>query len=87
MITDFKLQNYLQNGDSHKQFTKKDTNKNKGGAKVQVLGHGGGCNSAPNEPNDLKFCIQEAFLGYKCWSSQGHVTPHAIFQVIWFIGG
>ena len=35
----------------------------KGGSKVQVLGQGGACNSAHNGPNDLKFCMQGAFVG------------------------
>ena len=36
----------------------------KGGSKVQFLGQGGACNSAPNGPNDLKFCMQGAFVCY-----------------------
>ena len=36
----------------------------KGGSKVWVLGQGGACNSAPNGPNDLQFCMQGAFVGY-----------------------
>ena len=36
----------------------------KGGSKVRVLGQGGACNSAPKGPNDLKFCMQGAFVCY-----------------------
>ena len=36
----------------------------KGGSKVRVLGQGGACNSVPNGPNDLKFCMQGAFMCY-----------------------
>ena len=36
----------------------------KGGSKVRVLGQGGACNSVPNGPNDLKFCMQGAFVCY-----------------------
>ena len=36
----------------------------KRGCKVQFLGQGCACNSAPNGPNKLKFCIQGAFVGY-----------------------
>ena len=36
----------------------------RGGSKDRFLGQGGACNSAPNGPNDLKFCIQGAFVGY-----------------------
>ena len=36
----------------------------KGGSKVRVLGQEGACNSAPNGPNDLKFCMQGAFVCY-----------------------
>ena len=35
-----------------------------GGRKVRFLGEGGACNSVPNRPNDLKFCIQGAYVGY-----------------------
>ena len=38
--------------------------KQKGGSKVRVLGQGGACNSVPNGPNDLKFCMQGAFVCY-----------------------
>ena len=37
--------------------------KRKGGSKVQVHRQGGACNSALNEPNDFKFCMQGAFVG------------------------
>ena len=44
-------------------------------SKVQFLGQGGACNSAPNRPNDLKFCIQWLlWVTIEFWSSQGHVT-------------
>ena len=36
----------------------------KGGSKVRVLGQGGACNSVPCGPNDLKFCMQGAFVCY-----------------------
>ena len=36
----------------------------KGGSKVWVLRQGDACNSAPKWPNDLKFCMQGAFVGY-----------------------
>ena len=36
----------------------------KGGSKVLFLGQGGACYSVPNGPNDLKFCIHGAFVGY-----------------------
>ena len=36
----------------------------KGGSKVRVLGQEGACNSAPNGPNNLKFCMQGAFVCY-----------------------
>ena len=36
----------------------------KGGSKVRVFGQGGACNSAPKGPNDLKFCMQGAFVCY-----------------------
>ena len=35
----------------------------RGGSKVWVLRQGT-CNPAPNGPNDLKFCMQGAFVGY-----------------------
>ena len=38
----------------------------KGGMKVHVLEQGGVCNSAPNGPNDVKICLQGAFVGYYC---------------------
>ena len=36
----------------------------RGGNKVWVLGQGGTCKPAPNGANDLKFCMQGAFVGY-----------------------
>ena len=42
----------------------KKNNFEKGGSKVRVLGQGGTCNSVPNGPNDLKFCMQGAFVCY-----------------------
>ena len=36
----------------------------KGGEQSPVLGQGGACNSVPNGPNDLKFCMQGAFVCY-----------------------
>ena len=49
--------------------------KEKGGSKVRVLGQEGACNSAPNGPNDLKFCMLELlWVTIEFWSSQGHVT-------------
>ena len=38
--------------------------KHKGGSKVQFLGQVWACNSAPIGPNNLKCCIQMAFVGY-----------------------
>ena len=38
----------------------------KGGSKVHVIRQGGVCSSAPNGPNDLKICMQGAFVGYYC---------------------
>ena len=43
---------------------KKIEKSEKGGSKVRVLGQGGACNSVPNGPNDLKFCMQGAFVCY-----------------------
>ena len=39
-------------------------NAEKGWSKVQVLGQRGVCNSGPNGPNELKFCMQGDFVGY-----------------------
>ena len=36
----------------------------KGESKVWVLGQVGACNSAPNGPHDLKFCMAGGFMGY-----------------------
>ena len=36
----------------------------KGGSKVRVLRQGGACNSVTNGPNNLKFCMQGAFVCY-----------------------
>ena len=36
----------------------------KGGSKVWVLGQEAVCNSGPYGPNDFKFCMQGAFVGY-----------------------
>ena len=66
------------------------------GSKVLVLGQGGACNSAPKGPNDLKFCMQGAFVCYywvlvksrSCdlYRGQSHLearTDLAIIEVAW----
>ena len=68
----------------------------KGGSKVCFLGQGGVCNSAPKGPNDLKFCMQGAFVCYywvlvksrSCdlYRGQSHLearTGLAIIEVAW----
>ena len=68
----------------------------KGGSKVRVLRQGGACNSAPKGPNDLKFCMQGAFVCYywvlvksrSCdlYRGQSHLearTGLAIIEVAW----
>ena len=68
----------------------------KGGSKVRVIRQGGACNSAPKGPNDLKFCMQGAFVCYywvlvksrSCdlYRGQSHLearTGLAIIEVAW----
>ena len=49
----------------------KERSLEKVGSKVRFLGQGDACNSVLNGPNELKFCIQGAFVSQVIWSIGG----------------